>query len=119
MLESSIKELTEAVNRLATVLSNGSQTQPAESAPETAPPAKATGKKAGKKAEPESPPVAPPASEEDPDIDDLRRVLVKMGPTRGKELLAGFGAERLTEVDPARYAEVMARAREALALGDA
>ena len=56
-------------------------------------------------------------ADEEPEltIDDVRRVVAPLGPVKGRELLAKFGAKRLSEVDPADYSALIKAAKEALA----
>lgn len=46
-------------------------------------------------------------------IDDVRRVVAPLGPVKGRELLAKFGAKRLSEVDPVDYSALIKAAKEA------
>ena len=46
-------------------------------------------------------------------IDDVRRVVAPLGPVKGRELLAEFGAKRLSDVDPADYSALIKAAKEA------
>lgn len=60
-------------------------------------------------AEPE--PQAEP--KEEITIDTLRRHLAPLGPQKGKALLAKFGATKLSEVDPGKYADLLSEAQAA------
>lgn len=54
-------------------------------------------------------------ADEEPEltIDDVRRVVAPLGPVKGRELLAKFGAKRLSEVDPSDYSALIKAAQEA------
>lgn len=139
-LEKQIAELTAAVNNLATVFgaSAAQLAQPVESAPvqEAKPePKKETAKAPAKKAEPkkEEPAKAEPKAEtkteeapaeEDSGVsfDEVRTATRELGIARDREtvvaLLADFGVGKASELEPAKYAEYVARARAAMAETD-
>lgn len=141
MLEDKIAALTAEINLLNknltallearfTAPQGGTTAEPAEAKPKTEDQPKTEAKPAEKKpAKPDDQVEEITATEdvdddwadedadEEPEltIDDVRRVVAPLGPVKGRELLAKFGAKRLSEVDPTDYSALIKAAKEALA----
>ena len=135
MLEDKIAALTAAINLLNknltallearfTAPQGGTTAEPAEAKPKTE--AKPAEKKPAKPddqveeitaTEDVDDDWADEDADEEPEltIDDVRRVVAPLGPVKGRELLAKFGAKRLSDVDPTDYSALIKAAKEALA----
>lgn len=144
-LEKQLAELTTAVNDLTAVLQTSLQAsakampaqiltaEEAEKAAEEfkeAQTKKAPAKAPAKKAEPKPEPAkqepkaeeAPAEEENGVSFDEVRTATRELGITRDREtvvaLLADFGVGKASELEPAKYAEYVARARAAMAEND-
>lgn len=111
MIEAALERIADALEEMLR-LQKGDLPQPA---PQPAPQAEAVvePRPKAKKAKPApEPEVVKPEPAPELTLDQLRKSLAPIDPGQGRALLGQFGVKKLSDLDPAQYAEVLAAAQE-------